>query len=86
MTIALSAYEENEFTLSHIYKLNEKNSKILSITNNAQSTFAKISDKNVSYYVSEEFFKSANITTQIPVIFILEELARRVYEKSRKLD
>ncbi len=86
ITIALSVSGENEFTLSHIHKLKEKNSKILSVTNNAQSTIAKISDKNVSYYVTEESFESANITTQIPVVFILEELARRVYEKSRKLD
>lgn len=45
---------------------------------------ARISDKNVSYYVTEEFFDTSNITTQIPVIFILEEMARRVYEKRRK--
>lgn len=86
ITIALSVSGENQFTISHIHKLKDKNSKILSITNNGQSTIAKISDKNVSYYVSEEFFETSNITTQIPVIFILEELARRVYEKSRKSD
>ncbi|QGQ44793.1 MurR/RpiR family transcriptional regulator [Metabacillus sediminilitoris] len=86
ITIALSVSGENQFTISHIHQLKDKNSKILSITNNGQSTIAKISDKNVSYYVSEEFFETSNITTQIPVIFILEELARRVYEKSRKSD
>jgi DNA-binding MurR/RpiR family transcriptional regulator len=84
ITIALSVSGENEFTISHIHKLKDKKSKILSVTNNGQSTIAKISDKNVSYYVSEEFFETANITTQIPVVYILEELARRVYEKSRK--
>ncbi|HZH59202.1 MAG TPA: SIS domain-containing protein, partial [Metabacillus sp.] len=86
ITIALSVSGENEFTISHIHKLKDKNSKILSITNNSQSTIAKISDKNVSYYVTEEFFETSNITTQIPVVFILEEMARRVYEKSRKND
>jgi DNA-binding MurR/RpiR family transcriptional regulator len=84
ITIALSVSGENEFTISHIHKLKDKNSKILSVTNNRQSTIAKISDKNVSYYVTEEFFETSNITTQIPVVFILEEMARRVYEKSRK--
>ncbi len=83
ITIALSVSGENEFTISHIHKLKDKNSKILSVTNNGQSTIAKISDKNISYYVSEEFFETANITTQIPVVYILEELARRVYEKGR---
>ncbi|PMC37911.1 RpiR family transcriptional regulator [Bacillus sp. UMB0899] len=84
ITIALSASGENHFTLSHIHMLKDKNSKILSITNNGQSTIAKISDKNISYYVSEEFYETSNITTQIPVVYILEELARRVYEKNRK--
>jgi DNA-binding MurR/RpiR family transcriptional regulator len=84
ITIALSVSGENQFTISHIHKLKDKNSKILSITNNGQSTISKISDKNVSYYVSEEFFETSNITTQIPVVYILEELARRVYEKRRK--
>ncbi|WP_299094830.1 MurR/RpiR family transcriptional regulator [uncultured Metabacillus sp.] len=86
ITIALSVSGENEFTISHIHKLKEKSSKILSITNNGQSTIAKISDENVSYYVTEEFFETSNITTQIPVVFILEEMARRVYEKSRRDD
>ncbi|MFC4322270.1 MurR/RpiR family transcriptional regulator [Litchfieldia salsa] len=86
ITIALSVSGENEFTISHIHKLKEKNSSILSITNNGKSTIAKISDQNVSYYVTEEFFDISNITTQIPVIFILEEMARKVYEKSIRSD
>ncbi|MFD2627824.1 MurR/RpiR family transcriptional regulator [Oceanobacillus kapialis] len=84
ITIALSVSGENRFTLSHIHKLKEKGSKILSITNNMHSTIAKIADVNVSYYVSEEFFDEANVTTQIPVIYILEELARKVYEKNNQ--
>lgn len=84
ITIALSVSGENEYTIPHIHKLKEKNSEILSITNNEQSTIAKLSDKNVSYYVTEEFYDTSNITTQIPVIYILEELARRVYKKSNE--
>ncbi|MBO1510213.1 MurR/RpiR family transcriptional regulator [Metabacillus bambusae] len=83
ITIAISFSGENPFTISHIHKLKERGSKILSITNNAQSTIAKISDINLSYYITEEFVDSSNISTQIPVIFILEETARRVYEISR---
>lgn len=84
ITIALSVSGENDFTISHIQKLKEKGSKILSITNNSQSTIAKQSDLNISYYVTEEFIANMNITTQIPVVFILEEMARKVYELSRK--
>lgn len=78
ITVALSVSGENNFTISHIHQLKEKGSKILSITNNAQSTIAKIADKNISYYVTEEIFGRSNVTTQIPVIFILEEMGRRM--------
>lgn len=85
VTVALSVSGESGITLSHIHKLKEKGSEILSITNNMQSTIAKASDNNVSYYVTEEFFAESNVTTQIPVIYILEELARKVYEmRNRK--
>ncbi|MEC1524550.1 MurR/RpiR family transcriptional regulator [Neobacillus niacini] len=86
ITVALSVSGESEFTTSHVHKLKEKGSMILSITNNAQSMIAKMSDKNVSYYVTEEFFDTANITTQIPVVYILEEMARIVYERGRMND
>jgi len=80
ITIALSVSGESSFTLSHVQKLKEQGSKILSITNNEQSTIAKLSDLNISYYVTEEWIGSMNVTTQIPVIYIVEEVARRVYE------
>lgn len=50
----------------------------MSITNNRQSTIAKMSDINISYYVAEEFYESANITTQFPVLFLVEWLAKEV--------
>lgn len=81
LTIALSVSGENEFTISHLHKLKMSGSKILSITNNAQSTIAKIADKNISYYVTEEKYNTTNITTQIPVVYILEDIARRAYQK-----
>jgi DNA-binding MurR/RpiR family transcriptional regulator len=84
ITIALSVSGEGNYTISHIHQLKEKGSKILSITNNRQSTIAKLADVNISYYVAEEFVAHSNVTTQIPVIYILEEMARLVYELSRK--
>nr|WP_263324524.1 MurR/RpiR family transcriptional regulator [Neobacillus sp. Marseille-Q6967] len=77
-TIALSVTGENSFTISHINQLKEKGSKIISITNNKHNTIAKMADMNISYYVTEEWYKRSNITTQIPVVYILEETARAV--------
>lgn len=77
-TIALSVSGENYFTISHLNSLKQKGSKIISITNNKHSTIGKMADMNISYYVTEEWFKESNITTQIPVVYILEETARKV--------
>lgn len=68
-TIALSVSGENNFT--HLNQLKQEGSKIISITNNKHSTVAKISDINIPYYVTEEWFENANITTQVPVLYIL---------------
>lgn len=80
VTIALSVSGENNFTVNHLHQLKQEGSKIISITNNKLSTIAKISDINIPYYVTEEFFEEANITTQVPVVYILESMAREIYK------
>jgi len=80
VTIALSVSGENNFTVNHLNLLKQEGSKIISITNNKLSTIAKISDINIPYYVTEEYIEEANITTQVPVVYILETLAREIYK------
>ncbi|MEH7109697.1 MULTISPECIES: MurR/RpiR family transcriptional regulator [Bacillaceae] len=80
VTIALSVTGENSFTVTHLNQLKQEGSKIISITNNKLSTIANMSDLNIPYYVTEEFFDHANITTQVPVVYILESLAREVFK------
>ncbi|WP_019639491.1 MurR/RpiR family transcriptional regulator [Paenibacillus fonticola] len=82
-TIAMSVSGETEPTISHINQLKQKGSNIVSITNNPHCTIGKIADVNISYYVTEEWANNANITTQIPVVYILEEMAREVYKLSQ---
>ncbi|MDQ1146115.1 DNA-binding MurR/RpiR family transcriptional regulator [Bacillus sp. SORGH_AS 510] len=83
VTIALSVSGENNFTVTHLNQLKQEGSKIISITNNKLSTIAKMSDINIPYYVTEEFFEEANITTQVPVVYILESIAREIYKLGR---
>jgi len=78
--IALSVSGETNFTITHLHQLKQEGSKIISITNNKLSTVAKISDFNIPYYVTEEFIEEANITTQVPVVYILESMAREIYQ------
>jgi DNA-binding MurR/RpiR family transcriptional regulator len=86
ITIALSVSGENRFTLTHINQLKQEGSKIISITNSQHCTVAKISDINIPYYVTEEKYQDSNITTQIPVIFILEAIAREVNKLTASKD
>ena len=80
VTIALSVSGENSFTVTHLNQLKQKGSKIISITNNKLSTIAKISDINIPYFVTEEFNEGANITTQVPVVYILESMGREIHK------
>ncbi|MCM3238486.1 MurR/RpiR family transcriptional regulator [Heyndrickxia oleronia] len=81
--IILSVSGETDYTLKLANLLKSEGSKIVSITNSKNCTLAKISDINIAYYVTEVYLGEANITTQIPVIYILEETAhtiKRIYE------
>ncbi|PLR79580.1 RpiR family transcriptional regulator [Bacillus canaveralius] len=83
-TIALSVSGENRFTITHIHQLKQEGSKIISITNSQHCTVAKISDINIPYYVTEEKYHTSNITTQIPVVYILESIARKVNKLTKR--
>lgn len=82
--IAVSISGETSEVIDNINKLKQKGSKIISITNNENSTLAKISDLNISYYVQQEKIGGFDITTQIPVLYIIEALGRRLYKNYNK--
>jgi len=56
--------------------------KVISITSNNQSTLSKMADFNVSYHVSRLLIENEyDITTQVPVIYILESIGRKLVNK-----
>lgn len=77
---ALSVSGENEDIINYINQLKMHHSKVISITNSSNSTIAKISDANLSYYMNKEMYQEANITSQLPAVYILETLARHVHK------
>lgn len=79
VTIVLSVSGENRITIDHISKLKREGSTIISITNNQHCTISRISDLNIAYYVTDERVHRANITTQTPVVYILETMAREMF-------
>ncbi|SFL45540.1 MurR/RpiR family transcriptional regulator [Salibacterium qingdaonense] len=86
VTIALSVSGENRYTTTHIHQLKEKGSKVIAITNTKHSTIASMADLTIPYYVTEEVHHGSNITTQMPVIYLLETIAREVYKKKQGQD
>ncbi|MBA4492995.1 MurR/RpiR family transcriptional regulator [Paenactinomyces guangxiensis] len=80
VTIALSVSGETPQIIDLIKKLKEEGSTIVSITNHKNCSIAKISDLNIAYYVTEEYINDSNITTQIPVVYILESIARELHK------
>lgn len=79
VVIALSESGETQQTLKLTERFKRHNCKILSITNGSSSTLAGMSDYNLSYYVTKRLVQDEyNITTQIPVLYLLETIGRRL--------
>lgn len=78
-TVALSVSGETEQTLMLAEKLKRRGSSLISITNKANCSLAKMSDCNINYYVSE-YKKDENydLTSQMAVVFILELIGREL--------
>ncbi|MDN6626001.1 MAG: SIS domain-containing protein, partial [Pisciglobus halotolerans] len=76
--IALSVSGETTEVVSCLSHLNLSNSSIISITNSSDCTVAELSDVNIPYYISKEYNKHANITSQIPALYTIEYLAKEV--------
>lgn len=79
VVVALSESGETQQTLKLAQRFKQHNCKILSITNGSSSTLAKMSDYNLAYFVSERLVQDEyNITTQVPVLYLLETIGRRL--------
>lgn len=84
VVIALSVSGESHSTITQLNELKKTGSKVISITNNKQTTIGKISDLNIAYYLTEEYYQYSNITSQVPVVFIIESIAREVHELEKQ--
>lgn len=81
----LSASGENAGLISMVDGYKKKHVKIISITNTGQCTLAKMSDINFSYYMPLSYSwpkrDTAELTTQIPALYLLEAIMCKIYEK-----
>lgn len=78
LLIILSVSGETEMILREIQAYKAHHFKIISITNSDHSTLAKISDEVLSYYMPLEMIgPHYNVTTQVPVIHLIEMLGKK---------
>lgn len=77
--VALSVSGEQRILHRQIDGFKRGNATIISITNTRQCTLADVSDFNIAYYMPMAVLPGKyNVTSQVPVIYILETLAHKV--------
>ncbi|EUJ23321.1 MurR/RpiR family transcriptional regulator [Listeria grandensis] len=79
--VILSVSGETPQVILQAQNMKQYGSKIISITNSSKNTLAGLSDINIPYFVTQEMIHETNITTQIPVLFLLEAMAKKTYNR-----
>lgn len=77
--IALSVSGETKEIIHYLKSYSFKDTPIISITNSANSTIAKLSTINIPYYITEEKMWEQDITSQLAPLFIIEHLAKTLH-------
>ncbi|MDE6956587.1 MAG: MurR/RpiR family transcriptional regulator [Lachnospiraceae bacterium] len=79
IVIVLSESGETQQIIQMSERFKRHHAKILSITNGNSNTLAKIFDFHLDYFVRHHMVhEEYNITTQVPVIYLLETIGRRL--------
>lgn len=78
--VVLSASGENTDVLQFVNNVRQRNVKIISVTNSSHSALAKIADLNISYYMPEVKHAGLNLTTQVPVLYLIELIGNKLDE------
>lgn len=82
--IILSVSGETKDIVNYLNHFLSYNSSIISITNSANSTIAKLSNINLSYYISTEKIGESDITSQVPALYTIEYLAKEVQKLKKE--
>lgn len=81
LVIVLSESGETVEIINAINKFKKEKCTIASITNSENTTIAKISNFNISYYIPEERIGDIDITSHLPPMYILETVGRKLYNE-----
>lgn len=83
LIIALSVSGETPTTMDNIVRLKKEGCSIVSITNSENCSISKMSDLNLSYYVQQVKIGESDITTQLPVLYMIERIGKKLYNEYR---
>ncbi|MDO5039984.1 MurR/RpiR family transcriptional regulator [Clostridium sp.] len=78
VTLAFSVSGESKAAVMHTNRMKSAGGKIISITNSKNCTIANLADIKLAYYVPQEKYGINEATTQIPVLYIVEDLGKRM--------
>lgn len=84
--IVLSESGSTQGTIRLASQMKEQGGSLIAITNNPGSALSRISDCSITYHVPSVVSDDTNFTTQVPVIFTLEMLAKKLYISEGKKD
>ncbi|MDR0297470.1 MAG: MurR/RpiR family transcriptional regulator [Streptococcaceae bacterium] len=87
VALVLSVSGETPEIIKKVIDLKHAGASIISITNNEKNTLTQLSDLVFSYNMLDEYAKSTldiKLTTQLPVLAILEILAHKTNQLSKK--
>lgn len=78
VAIILSPSGEDETVIEQVEILKKQQQYVISITNTHHNTLAHLSDVNIAYYMTSVSTVDERSHSQVPVLYILEELADRL--------
>jgi len=84
VVVVMSVSGETEQVIKFVTKIQPENVKIIAVTNHGNSTLAKMSDLVISYYMPELKHGDLNLTTQIPIMYLIELIAHRLDQQRQQ--
>ena len=79
LLIAFSNSGETKEVIDQLRLYRGVQSRIISITNESNSTIAKMSDLTIPYFIKKVILPNTkNISSQVPVVYIIERICRKL--------
>lgn len=82
LLIVLSVSGESREVIAQVEQYKQKQVKVISITNTENCTVARMADVSLTYYMPLIMLdREYNVTTQVPLVLILEMIGHKVQER-----